>query len=40
MDDFGTALKAGGTTSIGMVLLWNLAKDIIIKSSPLSPELR
>ena len=39
MDDFGNALKAGGATGMGVVLLWSLAKDIIIKSSPLSPEL-
>jgi len=39
MSDFGNALKAGGTTGIGVVLLWSLAKDIIVKSSPLSPEL-
>ena len=39
MSDFGSALKAGGATGVGVVLLWSLAKDIIVKSSPLSPEL-
>ena len=39
MNDFGNALKAGGATGIGVVLLWSLARDIIVKSSPLSSEL-
>jgi len=39
MSDFGTALKAGGATGVGVVLLWSLAKDIIVNSSPLPPEL-